>query len=99
MAKHKGSDGQEVNINDVRSSIRREIEKRYGSVAKFMHHKDSEKFGGRRIRCYLYDSGSLNFEIISGLAKWLGLGELKRSVIVTRSYKYVLSEYQKTHKE
>ena len=42
-----------------------------------------------------YDSGSVNFEVISGLAKWLGLGELKRNVIVTRSYKYVLSEGQK----
>lgn len=95
MVKRKGSGGQEVNINDVRSSIRVEIEKRYGSVAKFMHHKDSEKFGGRRIRCYLYDSGSINFEVISKLAKWLGLGELKRSVIVTRSYKYILSECRK----
>lgn len=95
MAKRKNSNGTEVNINDVRASIRRELEKKYGSVAKFLHHKDSEKFGGRKIRCYLYDSGSVNFEVISGLAKWLGLGELKRNVIVTRMYKYVLSEGQK----
>ena len=95
MAKRKNSNGTEVNINDVRASIRSELEKKYGSIAKFMHHKDSEKFGGRKIRCYLYDSGSVNFEVISGLAEWLGLGELKRSVIVTRSYKYVLSEGQK----
>lgn len=95
MAKRKNSNGTEVSINDVRASIRSELEKKYGSIAKFMHHKDSEKFGGRKIRCYLYDSGSVNFEVISGLAKWLGLGELKRSVIVTRSYKYVLSEGQK----
>jgi hypothetical protein len=95
MAKRKNSNGAEVSINDVRASIRSELEKKYGSIAKFMHHKDSEKFGGRKIRCYLYDSGSVNFEVISGLAKWLGLGELKRSVIVTRSYKYVLSEGQK----
>lgn len=95
MAKRKNSNGTEVSINDVRASIRSELEKKYGSIAKFMHHKDSEKFGGRKIRCYLYDTGSVNFEVISGLAKWLGLGELKRSVIVTRSYKYVLSEGQK----
>ena len=95
MAKRKNSNGTEVSINDVRASIRSELEKKYGSIAKFMHHKDSEKFGGRKIRCYLYDSGSVNFEVISGLAKWLGLGELKRSVIVTRSYKYILSEGQK----
>lgn len=95
MAKRKSSGGQEVDINYVRSSIRTEIEKKYGSVAKFMHHKDSEKFGGHRIRCYLYDSGSINFEVISELAKWLGLGELKRSVIVTRIYKYMLSECKK----
>ena len=95
MAKRKNSNGTEVSINDVRASIRSELEKKYGSIAKFMHHKDSEKFGGHKIRCYLYDSGSVNFEVISGLAKWLGLGELKRSVIVTRSYKYILSEGQK----
>ena len=95
MAKRKNSNGTEVSINDVRASIRSELEKKYGSIAKFMHHEDSEKFGGRKIRCYLYDSGSVNFEVISSLAKWLGLGELKRSVIVTRSYKYALSEGQK----
>lgn len=95
MAKRKNSSGAEVNINDVRASIRKELEKKYGSIAKFLHHKDSEKFGGRKIRCYLYNSGSVNFEVVAGLAKWLGLGELRRSVIVTRSYKYMLSVEQK----
>ena len=95
MAKRKNIDCKEVNINDVRSSIRNEIAKRYGSVAKFLHHEDSEKFGGRKIRCYLYDSGSVNFEIISSMAKWLGLGELKRDVLVTRMYKYTLINSQK----
>lgn len=86
-----GDRGHEVDINSVRSSIRKEIEKRYGSVAKFLHSEDSEKFGGRKIRCYLYDSGAINFKVIAALARWLGIGELKRDVIVTRNYKYVLS--------
>lgn len=90
-----GTKGREVQINDVRALIRTALDKKYGSVAKFLHSKDSEKFGGRKIRCYLYDSGSVNYEVISNLAKWLGLGELKREVIVTRSYKYVLSEAEK----
>lgn len=95
MAKRIGSSGREVEINAVRSSVRKEIEKRYGSVAKFLHSKDSEKFGGRKIRCYLYDSGAINFKVIADLAKWLGIGELKRDVIVTRSYKYVLLDNTK----
>ena len=95
MAKRMGTKGREVQINDVRALIRTALDKKYGSVAKFLHSKDSEKFGGRKIRCYLYDSGSVNYEVISNLAKWLGVGELKRSVIVTRSYKYVLSEGEK----
>ena len=95
MAKRIGSSGREVEINAVRSSVRKEIEKRYGSIAKFLHSKDSEKFGGRKIRCYLYDSGAINFKVIADLAKWLGIGELKRDVIVTRSYKYVLLDNPK----
>lgn len=95
MAKRIGSSGREVEINAVRSSVRKEIEKRYGSIAKFLHSKDSEKFGGRKIRCYLYDSGAVNFKVIADLAKWLGIGELKRDVIVTRSYKYVLLDNTK----
>ena len=94
MVKRKSSASVEVNINDVRSSIRSEIEKKYGSVAKFIQHEDSEQFGGKKIRCYLYNSGSINFEVISKLARWLGVGELTRVVIVTRQYKYMLGNSQ-----
>lgn len=94
MARRLNGSGREVQINDVRASVRAALEKKYGSVAKFLHSKDAEKFGGRKIRCYLYDTGSINFEVIAGLAKWLGLGELKRDLVVSRSYKYILKNVE-----
>ena len=99
MAKRKCKNSEEVGINDVRTLIRKELEKRYGSIANFLHHNDSAKFGGSKIRCYLYDSGSINFDKIAELSEWLGIGTLTRSVLVTRKYKYVLSRKQKGDEE
>ena len=82
--------GELVNINVIRTKIRKEIEKRYGGVAKFLKTPECEKFGGRKIRCYLYDTGAINYEVISDLAKFLGIGELKRELVVTRTYSYRL---------
>lgn len=82
--------GESVNINAIRTQIRKEIEKRYGGVAKFLKTPECEKFGGKKIRCYLYDTGAINYEIISALAKFLGIGELKRELVVTRTYSYRL---------
>lgn len=81
---------ESVDINAIRTQIRKEIEKRYGGVAKFLKTPEGEKFGGKKIRCYLYDTGAVNYEIISTLAKFLGIGELKRELVVTRTYSYRL---------
>ena len=88
MVKRKSNLEQEVSLVDIRTSVRKEIVKKYGSVAKFLHSSDSEKFGGKKVRTYLYDTGPVNYQVIADLAKWLGFGELKRRIIVTRTYKY-----------
>lgn len=81
-----------IELNEVRSMVRTEIDKRYGSVAAFLRSKDSEKFGGKKIRCYLYDAGAKNFEVIAGLCKYFGIGTLTRETKVTRVSTYSLEK-------
>lgn len=86
----KTSSAEVVEFNEIRSLVRAGLEKRYGSVAEFLKHKDSEKFGGRKIRCYLYDSGAKNFDVISRLCRYLGIGTMSREVKVIRTATYTL---------
>lgn len=82
--------GVPVELNDVRTQVRHEIEKRYGSVASFLKGKEAERFGGKKIRCYLYNSGSINYEVLADLCKYLGIGKLNRKIKVVREISYSL---------
>ena len=88
------NEGRAIDINIVRSMIRSRIVNQYGSVAKFLE-KDAEKFGGKSIRCYLYDSGSVNFKVLKELCEYLGIGEFSRNVVVVRKYEYFLKKSKK----
>lgn len=90
MAKRKSGGHKEVEINEVRFKIRKELIERYGSIAKFLQSKEAAKFGGAKIKVYLYDTGPVSFQVIADLAEWLGIGTLNREVMVTRNYKYFL---------
>lgn len=92
MARKKNN-FEDTSINDVKGLIRKALIKRYGSVAKFLHSEDSEKFGGRKIRTYLYDTGPINFETLKSLASWLGIGNLERKIIVTRTFNYRIERF------
>ena len=83
-------EGETVELNKVRGMIRKEIEKRYGGVAKFLNSEKGKEFGGIKNRVYLYDSGPVNFEVISSLCKFLGIGDLSRKIVVSRSCQYRL---------
>lgn len=83
--------GEEIGLDKVRKMVRDEIIKRYGGVREFLRTEQGEKFGGMKIRPYLYDKGAVNFEVLSGLCKYLGIGELSRKIVVSRSYFYRLS--------
>lgn len=83
-------DSKEVEFNKIREMVRTEIEKRYGGVAKFLNSEKGKEFGGIGIKIYLYNTGPVNFKVISALCRFLGLGELKRKVVVTRTYNYQL---------
>lgn len=84
--------GKDVELNDVRKEIRCEIEKRYGSVTKFLESPMGKKLGGAKIRPYLYESGAVNFEVTRKLCAHLGIGELTRKIVVSRSYFYKLNK-------
>lgn len=86
--KRKSIEAEAVDINEIRGKIREEINNRYGSVPEFLDSEAGKKFGGRKIRPYLYDTGAINFNVISDLCKYLGIGTLTRKIVVTRSYNY-----------
>lgn len=90
-------DGAAVEFNTVRRMVREELIKRYGGIAKFLHSEKGKEFGGDRIKIYLYDTGPVNFEVISTLCKFLGIGDFTRKIVVSRSFSYRLRS--NTHKE
>lgn len=90
VRKSKLPKGEEVEINKVRGMIRAELNKRHGGVVEFLDTEAGKKLGGRKIRPYLYDSGTVNYKVISSLCEYLGIGTLTRKIVVTRSYFYHL---------
>lgn len=83
-------EGMSVEFNQVREVVRKELIKRYGSVAKFLHSEKGKELGGYKMKVYLYSTGPVNFDFISGLCKFLGIGGLSRKIIVSRSFSYRL---------
>lgn len=83
-------EGEVVEFNKVRGMVRKEIIERYGGISKFLHSEKGKEFGGMKIKIYLYDTGPVNFEIVYNLCKFLGIGELSRKIVVTRSVSYRL---------
>ena len=83
--------GEDIEINKVKGMIREELKKRYGGVVEFLDTPKGIELGGRKVRPYLYDTGTINFNIINAFAEYLGIGTLTRTVVVTRNYYYKLS--------
>lgn len=90
MARIKKNEGEIVELNKVRGMVRKELEKKYGSITKFLNSEKGKELGGMKIKAYLYDTGSVNFEVISALCKYLGIGELTRKIVVSRVISYRL---------
>lgn len=84
----KESEG--VDFNHVRGMVRKELIEKYGSIAKFLHSEKGKEFGGYKMKIYLYDTGPVNFNFISTLCEFLGLGALSRKIVVSRSFIYRL---------
>lgn len=83
-------DGENIEFNQVREMVRKAIIERYGSIAKFLHSEKGEEFGGYKMKIYLYATGPVNFDFIGALCKFLGIGELSRKIVVSRSFLYRL---------
>lgn len=83
-------DGVSIEFNQVREMVRKEITERYGSISKFLHSEKGEELGGYRMKVYLCGTGPVNFDFISSLCKFLGIGELSRKIVVSRSFSYRL---------
>nr|DAO11097.1 MAG TPA: hypothetical protein [Caudoviricetes sp.] len=84
----------EVQIEDVKQQLREAIKERYGSVANFIKHEDSQKYGGVKLRTYLYDKGNNSLVALAPLCQMFEIGSLSKKVEVVRNVRY----YLKTHK-
>lgn len=85
-------DGENIEFGKVREMVREELISRYGSVSDFLNSEKGTKFGGMKIKIYLYDKGPVNFNVIEKLCKFLGLGNLSRKVVVSRTVFYKLQK-------
>lgn len=83
-------EGTSIEFNQVREMVRKEIIERYGGISKFLHTEKGKEFGGPKVKVYLYDTGPVNFDVICNLCKFLGIGDLSRKIVVSRSFSYRL---------
>ena len=83
-------EGDNIEFNQVRELIRKELVERYGGIAKFLNSEKGKEFGGIKIKIYLYNTGPENFDIISRLCVFLGIGKLTRKIVVSRNVSYKL---------
>ena len=79
-----------VEFNKVRQMVRNELVKKYGGISKFLHSEKGKEMGGMKIKIYLFDTGPVNYTVISTLCEYLGLGTLTRKICFVRSVTYRL---------
>lgn len=81
---------KEITIVEVKGLVRHAITEKYGSVAKFLSSEQGKKIGGKKIRTYLYDTGSVNVEVLNRICTRLGIGSVSKETKVVREVKYFL---------
>lgn len=91
MSKMKKEDSN-IELNEVRAKLRKVITDKYGGVTKFLSSNEGKKFGGVKVRPYLYDSAAVNFKVLKSLCSYFGVGELSRDFVITRVVTYKLSK-------
>lgn len=79
-------------MDDLRAILRDKMVKRYGGVSKFLRSEDGAKFGGIRIKPYLYSTGATSFEPLKALSEFFGIGTLSKKVIVERKTIYYVTK-------
>lgn len=82
---------KEINLDELKAVLRERMVKEYGGVSKFLHSKDGERFGGMKIKPYLYSAGATSFGPLKALAEFFGVGTLSKKVIVERKTIYYVT--------
>lgn len=82
---------KEIDFNKVRAMVREKVTEKFGGVSAFLNSDAGKKFGGMKIKIYMYETGPVNFKVISKLCQYLGIGELTRKLVVSRAYFYRLN--------
>ena len=82
---------QQVELADVKKELREKIKESFGSVAAFLASDKGQELGGAKIRSYLYRTGSINYELLSSLTEYFGIGKIERKIIVQKSVEYFLT--------
>ena len=83
---------KEITIVELKGLVRKTIIEKYGSVAKFLSSEQGKKIGGKKIRTYLYDTGSVNVDVLNRICTRLGIGNVSKETKVVREVKYFLDD-------
>lgn len=83
---------KEIQLNDIKATLRKKMIKKYGSVVNFLRSEDGAKFGGLKIRPYLYSTGVTSFEPLKGLTEFFGMGTLTRKVVLEKTTTYYITK-------
>ena len=81
---------EEISLNEIKGSIRERIKAQYGSIDKFLRSEDGAKFGGLKIKPYLYPAGSPSYEVLKNLAEFFGVGTISRKLHVVKTTTYFI---------
>lgn len=82
----------EKGIDHIKGRLRMEMELKYGGVSKFLRSEDGAKFGGMKIKPYLYSSGAVSFRTLAKLYEFFGIGILTRKVVIKKTYHYYVDK-------
>lgn len=85
-------DAVPADYEEVRQKVFAALVDRYGSIGAFLHSDLCMKYGGPRIKPYLYSTGSRSVDIIGGLSAELGFGRLYKKTVVVREVRYFLEK-------
>ena len=83
---------KEINLDDLKAVLRERMVREYGGVSKFLHSEDGARFGGMKIKSYLYSAGPTSFGPLKALSEFFGVGILNKKVIVERKTVYYVTE-------
>lgn len=83
---------EKIALTDLKKLVKDKILEKYGmSIAEFSKSEEAAKLGvDSNLPFYLTPKGSFSFNVFETLVKELGLGNLKREVVIKKDVNYYI---------